>query len=81
MSDFDNYSSKMAENCNAQASLQGGQSINPQQVMRDQRVQSAIWALSEARRVRADDALMAEVRVWVRDKRAEFMALLDEIGG
>lgn len=59
----------------------GNLPIDHQQMMRDQRVQSAIWALSEARRVRNDPALMAEVREWVAAKRSEFMLLLDDLDG
>jgi hypothetical protein len=58
-----------------------GATIDNQRMMRDQRIQSAIWALSEARRIRTDPALMAEVRDWVAGKRHEFMLLLDDLGG
>jgi hypothetical protein len=57
-----------------------GQSITHAEAMRSQRIQSAIWNLTEARRIRNDPGLMGEIRQWVAEKRQEFMLLLDDIG-
>ena len=64
----------------ASGSLAGANAVDHLEMIRSQRIQSAIWNLTEARRIRADEALMEEIRNWVAEKRHEFMLLLDDIG-
>jgi hypothetical protein len=43
--------------------------------------QQAIYVLEQARQIRANPALMADVRAYIRKLRADGAALLDDIGG
>jgi hypothetical protein len=74
-----NYAEQQA-NLTPYGALRGMTSEEHEKSMRDQRVQSAIWSLTEARRIRSDPALMAEIRAWVAEKRCEFMQLMDDLG-
>lgn len=64
----------------AQGALMSAPGIDHAEMIRSQRIQSAIWNLTEARRIRNDPALMAEIKAWVAEKRAEFLALMDDLG-
>lgn len=48
--------------------------------MRQQRIDTAIFTLNAASEIRADTALMAEIRTTIRGRRAQLGNLLDSIG-
>ncbi len=78
------------ENAAAQSAYQNASSgalmggsmlgIDHAKAMRDQQIQSAIYTLTESRRIRNNPELMKAIRLWVYDKRQEFAALLDDLG-
>lgn len=67
------------DECGA-AQLEKYEGLDNALVMREQRINAAIWAISEYRRVTADAALMADVRAWIRGKRDELASVLDDLG-
>ncbi len=48
---------------------------------RDSAAQQAVYVLEQARQIRANPALMADVRAHIRKLRDDGAALLDDIGG
>lgn len=47
---------------------------------RDERTRQAVYVLQQAREIRADIALMTDVRLYIRRLRDEGAALLDDLG-
>lgn len=62
--------------------LLGGDLSNAEleQRNREMRCQQAVYVLTQARQIKADAALMTEVRAYIRRLRDEGAALLDDLG-